>query len=297
MKPQILLSTALLATGAAAIGPASPSLGRRLKGKPEKLANWRWPNPFTSAKHSQFAPACTAERAFPAQEFILDDLSDHPPRGLLPYREALKEVFSSREYPGSWDGIDPHGYDRNLLLMAYTDVPLAVREWIEAQERGDGGPGKGLFAVFRRPKEGYDVLSPIRVPEEVPVSEEWRARDDGRVVVFAPGALHEVLPLWVAEGSECEESLRDLTKYSADLVDGGVVAYPVHHSTPQRARNKRDIEFRVKAEVLKKKEEGEDAAETATTTATAEKVEKTGESETAKSEAAAETKSAERDEL
>jgi hypothetical protein len=48
------------------------------------------------------------------------------------------------------------------------------------------------------------VLNTINVPQETPVDEEWRARDPNRVVIFAPGAVYEVLPLFVAEGSGCE---------------------------------------------------------------------------------------------
>lgn len=91
------------------------------------------------------------------------------------------------------------------------------------------------------------------------------------------------------------EPLSDLSKYSAKLVDDGVVAYPVHYTFAKRGQNKRDIEFQVKAEVLKLNE-GEDAAEVgaAEKTEEAEKVEK---AEEAKSEKAEDTKSAEKEEL
>ncbi|KAK3305209.1 uncharacterized protein B0T15DRAFT_191318 [Chaetomium strumarium] len=259
----VFAAGAWLACTATAIGPASPKSPPRLKGHPAKMDNWRWPNPFAHQEKQQqqqekkFAAACDVERTFAAREFLLDDLAENPPAGLLPYRDALRDVFSAREYPGSWDGIDPHGYDRNLLAMRYADVPLRVREWIEEQERRDG-PGKGLFAVYQVPLSGTRVLDTVKVPAETPVSEEWRARDEGRIAIFAPGALHEALPLWVAEGSGCEEALLDLSRYSAELVDGGVVAYPVHHSLPKRSQNMRDMEFTVKAQVLKLKE-GEDA--------------------------------------
>jgi hypothetical protein len=39
-----------------------------------------------------------------------------------------------------------------------------------------------------------------------------------------------------------------------------VVAYPVHHSVPKRSKGLRDIEFKVKAQVLKLNE-GENATE------------------------------------
>jgi hypothetical protein len=168
------------------------------------MASWRFPNPFTSPRHKLFTPTCTATRTLKAQQYLLDDLAELPPQGLLPYRDALKQVFSAREYPGSWEGIDPHGYDRVLLGMDYEEVPMRMREWIEEQERTDG-EGKGLFAVYGKPmKEGGRVLNTINVPRETPVPGEWRERDANRIVVFAPGALYEVLPMFVAEGSDCE---------------------------------------------------------------------------------------------
>jgi hypothetical protein len=84
----------------------------------------------------------------------------------------------------------------------------------------------------------------------------------------------------------------DLSKYSSKLVDGGVVAYPVHYTWPKRGQGLRDIEFQVKAQVLQLNE-GENAPETAEIgeTEEAEKVEET------KSEKVEEAKSAEKEEL
>ena len=203
MKLETLLTAAWLASTATAIGPATPEQPPRLHGRAEKLSAWRWPNPFASPKHKKFTPSCSVDRTFQAREYLLDDLADKGPGGLLAYRDALKSVFSAREYPGSWDGVDPHGYDRNLLTMPYDEMPLKVREWIEEQERSEGA-GKGLFAVYAVPLSGTRVMNTITVPKEAPVSEEWRARDERRIAIFAPGAVYEVLPLWVAEGSGCE---------------------------------------------------------------------------------------------
>ncbi len=208
MKLDTLLTAAWLASTATAIGPANPDAPPRLKGAPAKMASWRFPNPFTSPRHKLFTPTCTSTRTLKAQQYLLDDLAEVPPQGLLPYRDALKQVFSSRQYPGSWEGIDPHGYDRVLLGMDYEEVPMKVREWIEEQERTDG-EGKGLFAVYGKPqKEGSRVLNTINVPRETPVPGEWRERDANRIMVFAPGALYEVLPMFVAEGSDCEGEYR-----------------------------------------------------------------------------------------
>lgn len=77
----------------------------------------------------------------------------------------------------------------------------------------------------------------------------------------------------------------DLAKYSEKLVDGGVVGFPVTRTKPKRDHSQRDMEFEIKAQVLKLNE-GEDAAEDAE-----EVVEKTEKAEKA------EAKSAEKDEL
>ncbi|KAL2115340.1 hypothetical protein VTJ04DRAFT_9595 [Mycothermus thermophilus] len=248
-----LLAAGIFAGAASAIGPAGP-IPPRLEGNPEKMANWRWKNPFENPHLSKFDVVCEVEATVPAREHLLDDLGEKGPNGLLLYRDALRSVFATRQYPGAWDGIDPHGYDRLILTMHYVEMPLKVREWIEEQERSDG-PGKGLFAVYPIPSlPGARAFNTIKVPKETPVPEEWRARDKGRIALFAPGALYEILPLFVAEGSKCEEALSDLSKYSPHLVDGGVIAYPIEHTTPDRKAGERDIDIKIKAQVLKLKE-------------------------------------------
>ncbi|KAL2192806.1 hypothetical protein P885DRAFT_72672 [Corynascus similis CBS 632.67] len=266
MKWNALLAATWLASTTTAIGPASPHTPPRLHGIAEKMKGWRWPDPFKSLAEQEgdrFTASCEAEASFRAWEHPLDDLSvEHSKGGLLAYRDALKSVFAKREYPGSWDGVDPHGYDRKLLIMDYETLPLRVREWIEHQER-TGGSGEGLFAIYPRPAPGTRVMNTVKIPKEVPVDQEWRDKDNRRVVLFAPGAIYESLPLWVAEGSECEEQLSDLSKYSSELVDGGVIAYPVEHSRPGASPRQREIEFKIKAQVLKLKEgqQAEEAAE------------------------------------
>jgi len=89
----------------------------------------------------------------------------------------------------------------------------------------------------------------------------------------------------------------DLAKYSEKLADGGVVGFPVKHSNAKRSQNKRDIEFEIKAQVLKLNE-GEDAAEDVEEVAEkTEKVEKVEKVEKAEKAEKVEAKSAEKDEL
>jgi hypothetical protein len=100
--------------------------------------------------------------------------------------------------------MDPHADGRSLLLMNYDQFPLLVREWIEEQERTDG-KGKALFAVLDSPKSSEDEIEEVvQFPEANKID---RASDKDKVVVFAPGALYGILPLWAAEASECKGKL------------------------------------------------------------------------------------------
>lgn len=49
------------------------------------------------------------------------------------------------------------------------------------------------------------------------------------------------------------DTLTDLTKYGPKLVDGGVVAWPTHYTTPDRKSKERTMEFTIKAQVLSAK--------------------------------------------
>lgn len=282
MKTTSLLSAAAYATVALAVGPPVPENAERLPGKPSLMTNWSWPNPFPSdpnnpritisseseaSSPTRFLATCSSERTFKATEYLLDDLQELPPQGLIPWVEALRKVFTNRQYPGSWDGIDPHGYDRNMLMMEYSEVPEKVRRWIEeeewaadSEEEGKDvkkGKGKGLFAVLAKADvdKGEKIVATATSLRQKPATKEeekeWRAGDKNRVVIFAPGAVYENAPLWVAEGSDCEETLSDITKYTAKPAEGAVVAYPVHKTQADRAEGKREMEFTIKAQVLK----------------------------------------------
>ena len=216
----LLCSLSLLGTPTAAqesinVGFGNPNKAAERPGGPGATTatkDFRWKDPFSAASLADGAsglllkPACRATRSFKAQQFLLDDLKESPPLGLGPYADRLKTFFQGREYPGSWDGLDPHGYDRNVVLMEWDDVPAPVRGWIDEQARQkttqsdkekekemteeekkerkkkEDLSGKGLFAVYRKA----------------------RAPKDHKVIIFAPGAIYETLPLWVAEDSDCQ---------------------------------------------------------------------------------------------
>ena len=196
----LLAASCCFSAASAAFGPPPPS---RPDGKPAKMEDFSWSDPFATQRMKKLTPICAVEKTFEAKEYLLDDLQDKPPKGLRPWQEGLKKIFKGRDYPGSWDGIDPHGYDRNLLLMEYSQVPIKVREWIEEQERSDGD-GKGLFAVYEKPKDDkQSIQNVVRFPG-AEMAAGLRPLDQKKIVIFAPGALYGILPLWAAEASDCK---------------------------------------------------------------------------------------------
>lgn len=200
MKTEALVLLITLLSTAACLEKNPP----RPEGKPTKLSpeDFPWSNPFKSSEIESFTPSCEAKQTFKASEFLLDDLSLPPPKGLEPYSSVLKNTLKDKPYPGSWNGIDPHGYDRNLVQMEYADVPLRVRNWIEQQEI-DGAADDGLFSVFERTAKGEtakETVKPLETPRQ---PGEDDPADKDKVVLFAPGAMYRALPLWVAEGSDC----------------------------------------------------------------------------------------------
>lgn len=281
MLPPHLAALALLLSPALAVGLGEPVPNVPPKVDPTRLDNFTWADPFQSPEIDRFGASCEGARTFAASEFQLHDLSAPEPAGLQPYAEALRGAFGGRPYPGGWDGMDAHGYERSLLRMEYGDVPARVRQWIEEQEYTEG-PGRGLFAVLDKPGEvgdGEGEGEGEAVGRAADLSDDPRSLDGERAVVFAPGALYETLPLWVAEGSGCEgtyESLRaarffiflfqiyvsgtnrgaradalaNLESYGPSLVDGGVVGWPTEHTKPSRREGSRSIKFTIKARVL-----------------------------------------------
>jgi hypothetical protein len=164
---------------------------------PDKPKTFKWRYPFEPEALEPFNHACEAEKQFPANEYTLHQLMDAPPGGLGPWAPGLKKFFSGRDYPGGWAGWDRHLHDRSILKMEYAHLPLKVREWIEDQEENQGA-GKGLFAVFRKPVEEDDTIE-----DTTPPKPGDRSGDQDLVAIFAPGAMYDILPLWVAEGSNC----------------------------------------------------------------------------------------------
>jgi hypothetical protein len=105
----VALAASYIMSAAAFAGPEVPGVHQRPTGTPSKLEDFEWADPFSQRKMKKFVPACDVEKTFKAREYLLDDLQEKPPKGLSPWADALKKIFKGRPYPGSWDGIDPHG--------------------------------------------------------------------------------------------------------------------------------------------------------------------------------------------
>ncbi|KAK0386717.1 hypothetical protein NLU13_6552 [Sarocladium strictum] len=245
---------AMLAGGADAFfGAKEPP-----KPTPHIIDDFKWQDPYGHPKIGSFEAACEHTVTLPAREFTLADLSVPAPQGLRDWSPGLKKLFTGREYPGAWGGLDRHLNDRTIISMEYKDVPLEVRLWIEDQDRTDG-EGKGLFGVFEKPKEGDDKIeSPVEFPSAKEVD---RSLDEERLAIFAPGALYHILPLWAAETSPCRDVMSDLSKYKIVPEDGAVVGW-VEHKRPKD----KEIEFRIKMRALKAKAPEASAAEAASET-------------------------------
>ncbi|EPE04494.1 hypothetical protein F503_03556 [Ophiostoma piceae UAMH 11346] len=225
------------------------------KAETTKTDNFTWTDPFGIHLPEELGVLCSAELTFTASEYLLHDLFEHAPKGLWAYADTLKDTLSGKPYPGGWDGLDPHMYDRPLLSMSYADVPLPVREWIEEQQRGDDSDaedeGKYLFAVFERQTDSEHKVTKTVTPAQTPEkTRRFRVLDEMRIVIFAPGALYRILPLWVAKGSGCKDQLLDLGNYSSKPADGAVIAWTTAHTTPNRNEGEREITFTVKAQAI-----------------------------------------------
>lgn len=137
---------------------------------------------------------CTSQSYFNGTQYKVPDMRAAPPQGLQPWSAIVNGLFTSRFYPGSWQGVNYKGDQRELVVMEWRDVPQLAREWVEEQLKDEEMRLKRFLAVVRKSKDGE------RVDEEsfegIPDSE--------KLLIVAPGELYNFLPLWVAQNSECE---------------------------------------------------------------------------------------------
>ena len=201
------MKTVAIAAAAAMAGTASATLGFGRppnpldKAQSSLVEDFIWRDPFTETTEELYTSSCEVTKSFAAEQYTLHQLWDKQPAGLWSWGQALKEFWFDKEYPGSWSGLDRHGWDRNVLLMHYDQVPSLVQQWIEEQARTEG-EFHHLFAIFDKPKDKHTrVEERVEVPKDGPLD---RSLDEKRVILFAPAAYNYILPLFVAEDSGCK---------------------------------------------------------------------------------------------
>ena len=166
------------------------------------LIDFKWHNPFHRDEDivtRHFEPDCEATGTVHAMQYKFKDLDVDLPGGLAPWKDAL-QPFLARDYPGSWEAIDPGGANRDLLMMEYHDVPAPVREWVEEQHRIPYNDKIWLIGIFGKPKTPEGGGKPVAEGISADKFDEVPAKD--KVLIFAPGAMYEVLPLFVAKNAE-----------------------------------------------------------------------------------------------
>lgn len=173
-----------------------------------KSFTWKLPfQPDGSPPMGMEVP-CSVSATFRATQYRLGDL-----QAPSEWSDPVLTYLGWHPYPGSWDGIDAGGDERDLIIMEYVDVPVAVRDWVDAQHR-DRESDKSrywLFGVFAKAKKDLGkadgVASAAKTP--VPVGDDAAViPDEDKVLIFAPGALYDILPLWVARDGGCEGEFR-----------------------------------------------------------------------------------------
>lgn len=163
---------------------------------------FKWHRPFPEDGHDPggFTVPCKHIEEFHAHQIKMADIREPFPDGLAPWADAVEAFFDPRTYPGGWDGANLKGTNRDLLVMEYKDVPRAVREWIASRQSDLDSDDRWLYAIFEKPKSKTDTIIATVAPS--PSATDTELSD--KIMVFAPGALYENLPLWVAKGSKCE---------------------------------------------------------------------------------------------
>ena len=164
---------------------------------------WREPFPEDGSPLFGFDVPCEAKATFHGKQYKFSEFETE----LAPYSSALHSFFGQRDYPGTWGGVDHGGQDRQFIMMEYNDVPLPVKHWVEEHSKYGADVLKlALFSVLEKPKEGetVDVTGTTSVIEGQEPDKMVKVPAKEKVMVFAPGALYQILPLWVAAGSECE---------------------------------------------------------------------------------------------
>ena len=176
------------------------------------VESFKWSRPFPDdgTDPGGFHLNCREKRTLHAKLYKLSDLAQDPPTGLRPWQVAIEDFLSHRDYPGTFDGVDHKGQDREVVFMEYVDVPAPVRHWIEQQQldERESNDKKWLYGVFEKPKKEGDQITTTAPPHgQATAAAGGEIRDipdKDKILVFPAAAIYEIAPLWVAHGSNCD---------------------------------------------------------------------------------------------
>ncbi|KAJ4331105.1 hypothetical protein N0V87_009432 [Didymella glomerata] len=163
-----------------------------------------WTASWNDSTLSPYTKSCATKSTYKAAIYTLKQL--YP--DLETFAPQLKVFYNKQLYPGSWEGVDKHGNDRELLKMDMADLPWKVREWIKRES----------------------------------TQRHYSVHDD--IVFFAPGAIYPILPLWVEGGDEvgCSGVFDGLDAYANEPADGKTIGKVSHKQS-----GKGEVEFTVEA--------------------------------------------------
>ncbi|KZM21241.1 uncharacterized protein EKO05_0011541 [Ascochyta rabiei] len=183
------------ATLAAADTPSSSSTAAN-PGKDRPPIGALWSSTWSASTLHPFVQSCHTQSVHRGKLHTLSRLYPE----LEEFAPQLKVFYNQQPYPGSWDGADPHGNERELLQMQMQHLPWKVREWIKRNA----------------------------------TQRHYSVHDD--VVFFAPGAIYPILPLWVeGEREGCEGVFDGLETYSNEPKDGSVIGKVSHTEDAEEA--------------------------------------------------------------
>lgn len=188
LSPALLVGCAFAVEAEAKADSASPSVAESASSSSSSAASASpsadeptpvgqlWTGQWKDSDLKSYTQQCHSKTTHKAQIYKLGEM--YP--ALKTWAPELKVFYHRQHYPGSWEGVDVHGNDRELLKMDYDQLPFAVREWLT-----------------RNPKQRH-----------------FSVQDD--VVFFAPGAIYPILPLWVDEAesdkvTDCDGKKRSST--------------------------------------------------------------------------------------
>ncbi|KAL5424713.1 hypothetical protein PMIN05_012145 [Paraphaeosphaeria minitans] len=216
----LLAATALAASDSSS--PSPPASEESLKPADPTPAGEIWAAKWTDADLAPYTKHCASSSKFKAQIYTLKEM--YPT--LKEWAPQLKVFYNKQLYPGSWEGKDAHGEGRELLKMAYEELPFAVREWcVSPHYPYSSLPTYPCVSFGRHNADYVDRLN------KNPKQRHFSVQDD--IVFFAPGAIYPILPLFVEEPesdkvSDCEGLYEDLENYSTEPKEGVVLGKVAH---------------------------------------------------------------------